>query len=329
MINVEERKINYIKELEVGVNSYYSLKFKKKIQGKVKYYKSGAYHNNYIYEYDTKVCILRINISSQLYKSDEEQINYEFNTLKDLQSSEVTPIPLDIIYLNIGDSVTLVLVESFIYGELFNYKRDLYKVAKSLGKIHACKRVSNNYIECSNPAKMLYEDAWLRIKKLQDYGINNESLRLLMSYEKSLNYNMWQFKNHVVINNTDLNASNFIIDGEKCYIIDWECSRVSNFTWDLAHFIATTTTLWNKKSMYRLSDEEKFDFIKVYCETLEFNDVDFIYSSTLQLLKFIYFRCFAWAHEHYYININGKDENSMIKEYVNSDFLNSCLLEFK
>jgi len=73
----------------------------------------------------------------------------------------------------------------------------------------------------------------------------------------------------LVLNNTEVNSSNFLFDesSNTIKLVDWEKAVFSVPTQDLSHFLVPTTTLW--KTDYRFSNEEVDAFIKEYCSYTE------------------------------------------------------------
>ncbi len=324
---MNKKSIDDINSFEQQINEYYSLKFYTKIEGCISFFSEGTYNWNYIYNFGINQYILRVNKASQIYKQQEEQILYEYNTLRDLQASEVTPKAIDIIPVFIHNKKFYVLVESFISGHGLNYAKDSQKVAFSISRVHQSKPLYNKYIGVSNAAEILFRDAWKKLNYLNDIGVDNECIKLLTHYGKELDCTKWKYKRYDVINNTDLNASNFIIHNNKCFIVDWECGRLSNFSWDLAHFIAVTTTIWDKKNRYLFNNETEYEFIRCYCEEMNFKDIDDVYNSVKQLKKYIYLRCFTWYQEYIRLTDLAENVKYTVSEYCDLEFIENTFLE--
>lgn len=316
-----------ILELQTIINKHYSDRLGRNVLGKIVRAESGVYHDNYIYKFDEEKLVVRINKISQWGFSKDKQINYEYDTLKDLETSNVTPVPKEILRFKIGNCTSTALVEKFIEGHSFNYKKDLSKAAVSLSKIHKCKPFYNSYSKCLNPGEMLYKDAQWRLAKLEESGFCNSKLKYLRNYEKYMSYDNLPICDIVAINHTDLNAGNLIVSEGTCYVIDWEGARLSSFIWDIAHFIAATTTLWDKNSRYILSNDEKSDFINMYIEASCITHSKTVYESVFYLLRFIYFRCFAWALEYYSLSSGNADYNTIADTYMDKGFIEACFAD--
>ena len=287
----------------------------------------GVYNSNYLLTSESKKFVLRQSIQSQRGLSIRQQIPFEYSILLDLASSNVTAKPLALI----PPSKKLqypILIEQFIPGRFLDYNEDISKAASSLAKIH-CFKPKLSKLKRVNAAEALYLEG---LKWLQHPNrfINKRSVhKYLIDIGKGLSeYHTFKTLKNAIVN-TDLNATNFIIN-KKCYVIDWECAQFSAVEWDLGHFIAETTTKWGESEP--LSKTQIADFIKSYAQKSKIGTEIELFNSVCKLLPYIYFRCFAWALHTYGLNKEAShrfiDSSQLIKinALLNPDFMHQCFI---
>ncbi len=122
----------------------------------------GEYNINYTISDENKNFVFRINTASQLRL--ENQINYEFEALKAIEKSGVTPKGLFVDgtkkYFDFG-----ILVMEFLEGRPLNYSSDLEIASHIFSKIHSINinnLKENNFIMENNIFKdRISESTWL------------------------------------------------------------------------------------------------------------------------------------------------------------------------
>ncbi|MDR1773920.1 MAG: phosphotransferase [Clostridioides sp.] len=300
----------------------------------------GEYNINYkFYHPDLKkMLVLRVNTHSQM--NLENQIEYEYNALKLIESSGRTP---KVFYVD-GSKKDIefgILVMEYLEGRHLDYKTDMKLAAECLADIHSIKTIKNELIyyekplkailtECEQMFKIYFESElaedkkkfqirrmldkiWLKINKLDN--INCESKVANKKYKCCIN--------------TELNSTNFLInsEGKKNYLIDWEKPLFGEVAQDLGHFLAPTTTFW--KTDVILSQSEIDDFISTYIKSVNGRfetdtlreDVDLFIPVTC--LRGITWCAMAW--------IEYRDPNKLIfnqstfdklNQYLSDEFLN-------
>lgn len=218
----------------------------------------GEYNINY--RYDDKV--YRINRGSQLHLGNR-QIEYEYNALKYLEKTGVTPkvyeYNLQGKYIPYGN-----LVMDYLEGRTLDYHTDLEIAAKLLSSVHNLElSQSHHFIIAYKPFETMYEEfetmysVYKKWDKKQEYV--TKYINKFLQIAKSTGLNK-EIENPCIIN-TELNNQNFII-GEKSYIIDWEKPIIGECEQDIAHFLVPTTTNW--KTDVILSSYEREKFITCY-----------------------------------------------------------------
>ncbi|MDY3946411.1 MAG: DUF2064 domain-containing protein [Ezakiella sp.] len=285
----------------------------------------GEYNINYLY-YDSEhgKSVFRINLDSQLGLG-KEQIAYEFNALRELQSSGVTPRA----YYYKTDGYLLpygYLTMEYLSGRALDYKTDLEIAARLLANVHNVDIKNSKLIRADKPFQVMYDEF------LNMYGVYQEwsgKSDIVTTYIDRFMHAISQdgldddIINPVIIN-TELNNRNFII-GEKSFIIDWEKPIIGEAEQDLAHFMVPTTTNW--KTDVILDDDEMDFFINEY---ERYRKVD-----RNRLKKYLRFNCLrgitwcAMAKVEYSSDrgIKNMDTLAKIDKFLSEDFLR--MLEYR
>ena len=297
----------------------------------------GEYNKNYVLTDGQQKYVFRINFGSQIVVKN--QIDYEYQALKCLQDSGVTP-RVFFVDGSKKDFSQGVLVMEFLVGRALDYSLDLEKAAIVFGKIHKIifdSRKHKNFIleknifsDRLNESRRLLEPIW----KVSCFSKEVKTIfeKLLVKLEKKkASEQYFQEKNYLCINNTEVNSHNFIIGTQKNYLVDWEKAVVSDPCQDLCHFLAPTTTLW--KANYRLSKKQESFFLHTYCQensffsTQEIMQRVFLYHPYL-LLRALSWCAFAYIEYQKKRNISNQDTYSKIKQYLQVEFLTQILKDW-
>lgn len=321
----------YLKERELVKELKLSDKYK------INFLAQGEYNINYTIDDIDKKYVFRVNTGSQI--DVESQIRYEYNCIKRLEESGVTPKAYFVddskSYFQYG-----ILIMEFLEGNPLQYSRDLDKAAYIFSKIHSIElkdRDFNSLImekeiftDRINEGKRLLRD--FMISPLVSSDLKNFFYKFLQwaednKYkEKYFIENRWQ-----VINNTEVNSHNFIIGKERSYLIDWEKPVISDPCQDITQFLADTTTLW--KTDYVLSSDEKEDFFKSYEASVKSNYRD-IRERVNMYMPYLYLRALAWCAYAWleYKNpdkeIKNMDTLNKIESYLQVDFMRKLLRNY-
>lgn len=301
----------------------------------VRFLAQGEYNINFIVDSFPSKYVFRVNTGSQL--QIENQIRYEYEAIKYLEKSGVTPkvffVDDTLSYFDYG-----ILIMEFLEGVPLNYNKDLSKAAKIFSKIHSLEiNKSNHFIveekifsDRIKEGELLLENIWdspLIDKKIK--GFFDTFLNWAKDNRSKESYFIeepWH-----VINNTEVNSHNFIIGEEKSYLIDWEKPVISDPSQDLTQFIAPTTTLW--KANYILSNEEKDNFFKSYIDGLNGKNKNII-ERVHMYTPYLYLRALSWCAYAYieYHNphkeIKNMDTLEKIEQYLQIDFLENLLKDY-
>ena len=301
----------------------------------IQFLAQGEYNINFIVEDCNNKYVLRVNTGSQL--ALENQIRYEYDALKRLEVSGVTPRVFYVDdtkrHFDYG-----VLIMEFLEGKPLEYHKDLNSAAEIFSKIHSIDTTDNSFknfiIEENiftariNESERLLTDFFhspkipLQLKDFFYIFINWAEKN--KDAEKYFLKNKWH-----VINNTEVNSHNFIIGREKSYLIDWEKPVISDPCQDLTQFLAPTTTLW--KTDYILSSEEREGFFNAYVNGVKDNNI----RERVELYNpYLYLRALSWSayayleYEKEDKEIKNMDTYKKIKQYLDIDFMKGLLKQY-
>jgi thiamine kinase-like enzyme len=261
---------------------------------------AGEYNENYLLtDRRAQRSVVRLNHGSQLGRND--QIAYEYNVLKAVEASHVTPRPFRW-SMDTGSLADGIMQMEYLPGVHLDYRRDSRWAATVFAAIHQLPLDERLEVQ-SQPIRDIADECLELLtrypshplkeqhKQLRDYhteivDLADRSDRLFADEPRS-------------IVNTEVNSSNFLISEDSAYLVDWEKAVVSYRYQDLGHFLTPTTTLW--KSDHIFSEEEKLYFLEEYRERGALSiPMDELRSKTRLLERTILLRGLSWCYMAYY-----------------------------
>lgn len=239
----------------------------------------GEYNINYRFTHPVtgRELLLRVNCGSQMHL--EDQIGYEYRALKALWPCGRTPRPLYVDgsrrHLDYG-----VMVMEYLPGRALDYRQDMKQAAELLADIHSLelpggmipeagdatglrsliapeKPLEAILLECEEMVKCYMES------QLADEGTKRQIRRMLDAEWRRVR-GIPDKQTYRCCINTELNSTNFLMNGEKNYLIDWEKPIYGDPAQDLGHFLAPTTTFW--KTDIILDKKEREQFVEDYIQ---------------------------------------------------------------
>lgn len=273
------------------------IKAKRWLEGHIdcRFLAAGEYNENYLLKSGGQRYLFRINHGTQL--NLDNQIEYEFNVLRAVEASGVTPRPYhySLHSEQLGRGVMLM---EFLPGRPLDYQTDLNRAAEIFARIHALPVPDEGLVLQRDPLEDLCVES---LALLQRYPVVHypEVYRLLRDYHDDLNRDHGGGQaifndESLCIVNSEVNSGNFIIDDDRAYLVDWEKAVVSCRYQDLAHFLVATTTLW--KTEHRLTRQQKSDFLRTYLDCLPTPlDFELVCQRTLLLERIILLRALSWC----------------------------------
>lgn len=282
----------------------------------VKLLGKGEYNSNYLIDGDY---LIRIARGSQMHLTN--QIEYEYNALKFLEQSKVTPKVYDVKKDEM--SGICYLTEEYLIGRDLNYHTDLEIAAYLLSQIHSLDVTGQDFIKAGSPFNMMFDEFTQMFSHYQKWDKKNnateEKISNMLKYIKNLGLDS-TLENPCLIN-TELNNKNFII-GDKSYVIDWEKPIIGEREQDLAHFLAPTTTFWKTDVIF--DNDIMDDFLDEY-DNLSKTKVD-----RKKFVKYLLFTCLrgiTWCSMAYTQYVDENRDNGFtfekIKAYLSDGFLDN------
>ncbi len=300
----------------------------------------GEYNLNYSIKAGTKHLVFRVNMGSQIERDD--QILYEFNTLKLIEKSGVTPVGYfaDNSKELIDRGISII---EFLEGEHLDYSQDIERAATTFARIHSVRVPDdrNHLIPETQPLSLIYNecarllDVYFR-SPLADQAIS-EYLREVLVWADSerIKEKYFQEDPSYSIVNTEVNSGNFIVNRERntTHLIDWEMPRWNDPSSDLCHFCSPLTTLW--RSNYRFTAKDYKRFIEKYKEHCASSHLKHTLDDRIRLKNpFVYMRGISWsamgwvAYQTEYEGIRNEHTWKTLCNYLELDFIRSLFDPF-
>ena len=253
---------------------------------------AGEYNENHLVVSAREKYLFRINHGSQINQTD--QIRYEYNVLKAVEPSGVTPRPF---FVASDSPLGGVMLMEFIPGRPFDFSRDLDHVPRIFAAIHGLP-VSPALVIQSTPIQDIADESLQLIERFPNHPMADQKQRLLAYHEQILQLNheyATLFANELpCMVNTEVNSGNFIVQANRGFLVDWEKAVVSYRYQDLAHFLIPTTTLW--KSDFRFTPEQRTNFLKAYYRLVspDFSFDELMFKTAI-LERTILLRALSWC----------------------------------
>lgn len=272
-IYFEKEKLKEKLDMHMGINGNNST---------INLLNRGLRANTYVYRIVDKEFLIKKNSTFQ------NSIQYEYMVMKQLQSEYFMPK----IYGIMGKTI---LIEEFIYSSPFSLSRDYGELANTLSDLHTINRGKEGfkvYKNCVVELCKQIKELFGVLRRMSNYDEKlirciNEKMNKLIEYNKTIS-----FKDYSVIHN-DLHSANILKCKDGCRLIDWEKSKLSNYEWDLAHTISCTTAMWTNERA--ISNSEKRNFIRKYCENRNIHDVEECIDRVFFIEKYVELRCILWV----------------------------------
>lgn len=224
----------------------------------------GEYNINFVFMDKNvgKKLLLRVNCGSQMHL--ENQIQYEYDALKILKPSRRTP---EVFYVD-GSLEELdhgVLVMEYLPGVTLDYQKDMKAAAECLADIHSLEisqEEKGKLLSPGNPLKAILDECEEMVKTYMESPLGDEEKKSFI--REMLDLGWKRLENGTCESpykcciNTELNSTNFLVDGNSCYLIDWEKPIYGDPAQDLGHFLAPTTTFWKTDVVLSKADVETF-----------------------------------------------------------------------
>jgi aminoglycoside phosphotransferase (APT) family kinase protein len=228
----------------------------------VRFLAAGEYNRNFLVESGGRRLVFRINHGSQLGLAD--QIGYEYNVLRCVAPSGVTPRPL-CVHAGPEPFGGGVMLMEWLPGDPLDYGRDLERASVVFARIHALPPCPGLLTQ-ADPVAAIAAESLALIERYPGHALTRQRAILLDYHRRIVRLgedNRARFAaDHPCVVNTEVNSGNFLISPGRACLVDWEKAVVSSRHQDLGHFLAPTTTLWRTETV--LAPERKAAFLRAY-----------------------------------------------------------------
>jgi aminoglycoside phosphotransferase (APT) family kinase protein len=294
----------------------------------------GEYNLNYLVSAPgAPKLVLRVNVGTQIER--EDQIYYEYQALRLLQESGVTPRPY-----YVDDTRqhfdTGALLMAFLPGEPLDYGRDLEAAAALFARIHQIpvNEADNHLIREERPLSLIYEECHGLIETYLQSDLSDPEIKQYLAdlrqwaAENRFQERYFQTDPWPCIVNTEVNSGNFIANRQtgSLHLVDWEMPRWGDPSQDLAHFCSPLTTLW--KTDYRMGGADKARFIDTYASHLRDPHLRDTLGERLRLREpFVLLRGISWsamgwvAYQGDYSGVRNPDTWATLQRYLQLNFI--------
>lgn len=244
----------------------------------------GEYNANFVFIHPVsgRKLLLRVNCGSQMHLN--HQISYEAGALLFLAESGHTP---EVLWVD-ENAEYGVLVENYLPGKHLDYRdaKQMKGVAKCLADIHSMRFPEGETFSCNpekinadinkliaptDPLAAILEECEHMVTKYMESDLGNDEtrkrIRILLDKAWNMANNGDCSSTYRCCINTELNSTNFLVDGDNTYLVDWEKPLYGDPAQDLGHFLAPTTTFW--KTDIILSEEEIDAWIRAYIDCVD------------------------------------------------------------
>lgn len=242
----------------------------KELTSEYKLLAQGEYNANYLFNENGEKMVLRINHGSQMHL--DNQISYEAAAMKYLEGIDRIPqvVAVDDSADALGNGA---LVMTYLPGHHLDYNNweEMKAVAKCLADIHSYKVPENNsLVSPKNSLKAILDECEEMISVYMKSELPTDEaktrLRKLLDKAWSLVDVNANDETYRCIINTELNSTNFLIDGDYARLVDWEKPLYGDPAQDIGHFLAPTTTFWKTDVIF--DDDTIMGFIDEYIKQI-------------------------------------------------------------
>ena len=283
----------------------------------------GEYNVNYIFRHPDsgRELVLRVNAGSQMHL--DRQIEYEAHALRLLAESGRTPR----VFCTDGSRKYIdhgILVEEYLPGRHPSYsdREDMDGVMECLADIHSVRIPAEDVIygepesvpgdtvkliAPADPAIAILDECEAMVAKYMESPLGDvdtkKRLRVLLDRGHEIAEDPQiseaagagaRSNSYRCCINTELNSTNFLVDGGYVRLVDWEKPLYGDPAQDLGHLLAPTTTFWKTDDI--LTGEETDRLIDVYIRAVSGRfETNGIRERTHRLINITCLRGLTWC----------------------------------
>lgn len=295
----------------------------------------GEYNLNYRVTSGAHQVVFRVNMGTQIDRDD--QIEYEFATLRLLAGSGVTPIPYHVDDTR-RDFDRGVGIMSYLPGRHLDYHHDLDAAARLFATIHQVPVPEErlHLIREDAPLELIYRECAQLLETYFHSELADPAIRAFLKEVIAWAAEARQRERYYLadpwpcIVNTEVNSGNFIVNPVRrtIHLVDWEMPRWGDPSQDLSHFCSPLTTLW--KTDYRMRPETKASFLNAYAGHIRDAHLRDTLAERVRLRDpFVYLRGISWsamgwvAYQTEFSGMKNPDTWAKLQQYLDLDFIRS------
>lgn len=300
----------------------------------------GEYNLNYLITSGAHQSVFRVNMGTQIDRDD--QIQYEFATLRLLENSGVTPVPY-----HVDDTRRFfdrgIGIMAFLPGRPLDYRADLEAAARLLATVHQVPVAEErlHLIRENAPLDLIYRECAQLLETYFESDLADPGIRAFLkevrawAAEARRRERFFQTDPWPCIVNTEVNSGNFIVNPERksIHLVDWEMPRWGDPSQDLCHFCSPLTTLW--KTDFRMLAETKAAFLKTYAAHIHDPHLRDTLGERVRLRDpFVYLRGISWsamgwvAYQTEFAGMKNADTWQTLQRYMDLAFIRSLFEPF-
>ncbi|MCB2215578.1 phosphotransferase family protein [Desulfofustis glycolicus] len=294
----------------------------------------GEYNLNYLLVDEGRPLVFRVNIGTQIGRDD--QIVYEYEALRLLEASGVTPVPyfVDNSRRQIDRGIAIM---QYLPGRPLDYRRDLADAARTLASIHRVRPAGDHHLVVERrPLSLIFKECSGLLQHYFESPLGSAEIKRLLeriivwAADRTRQEKYFQDEPWFCIVNTEVNSGNFIVNDAlgTTHLIDWEMPRWGDPSTDLCHFYSPLTTLW--KSDFRFSEPERRGFLDCYLSHLGSVHLRRSLDERLRIkFPFVLLRGISWsamgwvAYQTDYQGVRNEDTWRTLQRYLDADFIRS------
>jgi len=299
----------------------------------------GEYNLNYRIRAGEENLVFRVNMGTQIGRDD--QIQYEFATLKLLERSGVAPKPYFV-----DDSRTYfaqgIGIMEYLPGRPLDYATDRDAAAGLLARVHQTAVPGDHHlIREEAPLDLIYRECAGLLDTYFQSDLADPDIAAFLhevldwAAQARRRERFYQEDPWPCIVNTEVNSGNFIVNPDRrtIHLVDWEMPRWGDPSQDISHFCSPLTTLW--KTDFRMTPEDKTRFLEAYARRIEDPHLrDTLFERVRLRDPFVYLRGISWsamgwvAYQTTFAGMKNRDTWETLQRYLDLAFIRSLFEPF-
>lgn len=227
----------------------------------------------------------------------DERLRLQSAVARSLRGSGVPPRTSKVhrVLLGGGERGISYLLEEYLEATNYEYlsaeRRQL--VAEALARVHRVNVVPQALAPLLNPPSTLRSETRDWLDRTAPRAIAPSIAKLI---EERLSHGPGELPHEwlpLAVCHSDLSPDNLRV-AATCRLIDWENARLTRPEWDVAHYLAASSTWWCSQP-FEFSPDYRAAFLAEYADAYGC-DVNELAAKVAYLIPLVHLRCIAWAN---------------------------------